>query len=317
MIEKNKSDMQSEIVNILISPRSEPSIMNPIKSALPQNNYRTYKRKKTIQEMFSANTFLDILENKHIKKVTKISDKDTEKLDISSNNKNVFSISSFDSKLNQKHNIKLSMKSLNKNLSNVFHNIPGINKLKYITTEEMDFITGGQRGTDKLNQRNKNKYYNYPYYHNCHTTESSKKCELINNPMNKNVTLEHIIFRNHGSFKGNKVIKNNIKFLRDEYAFEKNSRDFLKSLGSIGSKIDNKMSKIKKENIEKHIKASSQVDRLIFKLKYPYECFEENFGNKPGDKYVKFKFDMRAKKRQLDKMIYGKDLELIKKYKNI
>lgn len=50
---------------------------------------------------------------------------------------------------------------------------------------------------------------------------------------------------------------------------------------------------------------SSKVDRLLFKLENPYECFEENVSsNRPEDKFISFKNQIVKQKNKTIKMFY-------------
>ena len=58
-------------------------------------------------------------------------------------------------------------------------------------------------------------------------------------------------------------------------------------------------------NIKK-VKRSSQIDRLIFKIENPEECFEEFVDKeKPGDKYQAFRNQILRHRNKIDKMIIG------------
>jgi hypothetical protein len=55
----------------------------------------------------------------------------------------------------------------------------------------------------------------------------------------------------------------------------------------------------------KFFNKSSKVDRLLFKLENPYECFEENVSsNRPEDKFISFKNQIVKQKNKTIKMFY-------------
>ena len=54
----------------------------------------------------------------------------------------------------------------------------------------------------------------------------------------------------------------------------------------------------------KRVKRSSQIDRLLFKIENPEECFEEFVDKeKPGDKYLAFRNQILRHRNKIDKMI--------------
>ncbi len=70
-----------------------------------------------------------------------------------------------------------------------------------------------------------------------------------------------------------------------------------------------------KESIEKidFLNRGSKIDRLIFCIEKPNECFEENlFDKKPGDKYRLLKNQLYQHKNKLDKIIKEIKLNQIK-----
>ena len=65
------------------------------------------------------------------------------------------------------------------------------------------------------------------------------------------------------------------------------------------------MKKLKINNLPKtrYFNRSSQVDRLIFKLEFPNECFEDNvYTNKPEDKFISLKNQIAKQKSKTIKM---------------
>ena len=57
---------------------------------------------------------------------------------------------------------------------------------------------------------------------------------------------------------------------------------------------------------------SSKIDRLIFKLEKPNECFEENvYSLKAGDKYISFKNQIIKQRKQIEKIFYKNKMSLI------
>ena len=77
----------------------------------------------------------------------------------------------------------------------------------------------------------------------------------------------------------------------------------------------NKNNKININNGDKKKKnflnKSSKVDRLIFQLENPYECFEDNVSsNRPEDKFILFKNQIRKQKNKTIKMFYDYKMDL-------
>ena len=57
---------------------------------------------------------------------------------------------------------------------------------------------------------------------------------------------------------------------------------------------------------------SSKIDRLIFKLEKPNECFEENvYSLKAGDKYISLKNQIIKQRKQIEKIFYKNKMSLI------
>ena len=93
---------------------------------------------------------------------------------------------------------------------------------------------------------------------------------------------------------------------------------------TINNKNNNKIKsslKIKKvnSNMPKELKRNSIVDRLLFKITNPDECFEEYLSSeKPMfDKYIKFKKQIQKKQLQTYKMLLDVELEQVNTMKEL
>ena len=68
-------------------------------------------------------------------------------------------------------------------------------------------------------------------------------------------------------------------------------------------------------NITKKLKRASIIDRLIFKITNPDDCFEDYIiSDKPGDKYINFYKQIKKKQNQIYKMLLDVMLEQKKNY---
>ena len=77
---------------------------------------------------------------------------------------------------------------------------------------------------------------------------------------------------------------------------------------------DDENIKIHSPNAQKNhlLNRSSKIDRLIFKLENPNECFEENvYSLKAGDKYISFKNQIIRQRKQIEKIFYKNKMSLI------
>ena len=68
-------------------------------------------------------------------------------------------------------------------------------------------------------------------------------------------------------------------------------------------------------NITKKLKRASIIDRLIFKITNPDDCFEDYIiSDKPGDKYINFYKQIKKKQNQIYKILLDVMLEQKKNY---
>ncbi len=68
-------------------------------------------------------------------------------------------------------------------------------------------------------------------------------------------------------------------------------------------------------NIKKKLNRASIIDRLIFKVTNPDDCFEDYIiSDKPGDKYINFYKQIKKKQNQIYKMLLDVMLEQKKNY---
>ena len=80
--------------------------------------------------------------------------------------------------------------------------------------------------------------------------------------------------------------------------------------------IDNNNNEMKKLNIKnipktRYLNRSSKVDRLLFKLENPNECFEDNvYSNRPEDKFISFKNQIAKQKNKTIKMFNDSKMAL-------
>jgi hypothetical protein len=82
------------------------------------------------------------------------------------------------------------------------------------------------------------------------------------------------------------------------------------NLENILLKKNLKSDKTSETNIPKKLKRSSIIDRLLFQVTNPDDCFEDYISSeKPGDKYIKFYKQIKKKKNQTYKILLDVMLE--------
>ena len=264
-------------------------------------------------------------------------------------------------------------------LSEKFKNIPGINKLHYLTDESLSKIIKLQQdyshfySPTPLNniknmkfQQNENIICN-SVFRTCKRldlNDINKKDNKDSNPINKNGIL-FIKLKNINSFKNinykdlnknNRKLKLNINesqlSFKDKNSvyqnynlyiqpnkdskniFIENKKIYKKTILKKNQNRNNSRTKKRKsytyENLtfektfyknnqnnnniiekvydsenrnKKILNKSSKVDRLLFKLENPYECFEDNvITNRPGDRFISFKNQIIKQKNKTIKM---------------
>ena len=133
--------------------------------------------------------------------------------------------------------------------------------------------------------------------------ENSQKVILTNNNIisNKqklNKTKKRVIFQEIQNRRAHTH-----ENLFDEKSYFKNQFESNK-INNENNTSENKKLNIN-NNKKKFLNKSSKVDRLLFKLENPYECFEENVcTNNPGDKFVFLKNQIIKQKHKTTKLFY-------------
>jgi len=116
----------------------------------------------------------------------------------------------------------------------------------------------------------------------------------INKNKNNNINKKNNINKNNSINENNNINDNNKKFI----SLNKN-----------------------KENKIKFAKRYSLLDKLLIKLSYPEETFEDfiHFSKpiRPGDKYKKFQSQLFENKKKIEKMIQNLDKNIMRKNQNI
>ena len=201
-----------------------------------------------------------------------------------------------------KNENKKSAKSYRKNRTN---------KLSNITLQNYEFIKksfDSKFFKSNLNEENNMSTSSLNTIKNEHKTDTYLSQDK--NEKNK-------ININLSSIKGNKnkkINKNNIKIILNNIRnakmdpVNKNNENLFTSkwLLSIINSI---------RNYDRGRRRSSVVDRLVFNIEKPEECFEENLmikEEKPGDKYLLFKYQLMQHKSKLDGILRDIKLSQIK-----
>ena len=177
-----------------------------------------------------------------------------------------------------------------------------INDFNISTTHKKININNNNRILSLMNKHKNNKCFKL--YSN--TNECSEKvlCEDTNNSSSKRESKK----RNKRIFSG--YISRRKSQTHQNLFDENNNNNKATKNKSYIINIDNnnkskEMKKLNKNNLPKSrfFNRSSQVDRLIFKLEYPNECFEDNvYTNRPEDKFISLKNQIAKQKTKTIKM---------------
>ena len=128
-----------------------------------------------------------------------------------------------------------------------------------------------------------------------------RKLILRNNDINENITNMKTAqtIETGKKNKTKKKIKISTKSLSNQINLE-----------NILLKKNLKSDKTSETNIPKKLKRSSIIDRLLFQVTNPDDCFEDYISSeKPGDKYIKFYKQIKKKKNQTYKILLDVMLE--------
>lgn len=213
------------------------------------------------------------------------------------------------------------------NLNKKFHDLPVVSKFHNITDEKINELI-------KSNNNNRRKSLNLKKTNNyikSNINKNSSKKNYINFVCQNNNDKNIFIVKNIRRMKSKKL-KMRLSELNSNFT---NSLSYLKSNNrntnynnnnSASNKKDisrinlNKQMKLNKTNINLELsknidlyRRGSIVDRLVFYIEKPDECFEENLTDeKPSDKYQMFKNQINKHKDKLDKIIKEIKLNQIK-----
>ncbi len=213
------------------------------------------------------------------------------------------------------------------NLNKKFHDLPVVSKFHNITDEKINELI-------KSNNNNRRKSLNLKKTNNNIKTNINKntsKKNYINFVCQTNNDKNMFIVKNMSRMKSKKLkirlSELNSNFTNSLSNLKNNNRNInYNNNNSTSNKKDishsnlNKQIKLNKTNINlEPIKSidlyrrGSIVDRLVFYIEKPDECFEENLTDeKPSDKYQMFKNQINKHKDKLDKILKEIKLNQIK-----
>ena len=280
-------------------------------------NNATSKNKINYAKLkFNKNVLIQILKKTRLKKIVQ------SKIKLNNNNNNNNKIP-----LKINHFNHLS-KALNENskvvskLNTNFKTIPGLEKFHNITLEKINDLisTSNDSNYDIKDNNNINNINQRLKTDNIKKTTIEKIKNKYIDINDINISKENILpyLNTKTNYNNDKNDINNNNNKKKRYLSLTKSRKNTINKESINNKKKVFMSKTSKnfatnkwlESIRDSIKRfdimhrRSRVDRLIFVIENPEGCFEENlFDEKPGDKYIMLKTQMKKHKNKFEDII--------------
>ena len=219
------------------------------------------------------------------------------------------------------------------NLNKKFRDLPGLSKFHNLTDEKMNNLIKTEEKAYKLIKSYDSKKSQTNFINNKNIiNQNDNETKIYNNRYfdDKNI----IIFNNKNDFLrhsiGSKKVKLTINKLKQKLSNKLLTYDSLSNLKNekeIIDKVSPKIKLIKNNNNDAKVwmaslknsfdfdlyNRGSKIDRLIFYIEKPGECFEEHLKDKkPGDKYQLFKNQIAKHKTKLDNIIKEMRLNQIK-----
>ena len=283
---------------------------------------------------FEQNILLSLLKKTHLKK-----------------HKQKITLSKFNSESYDKNNINTDDIKISYNINKKFRDLPVLSKFRNLTYEKMNSLIKSEDELTEPKQlnninKNNNNYKSYDYLINKRKNLSLLKNNFINTKLFNNKYNNKNLYNNNDIFQlnSNQIFskynntfssvknksKKKIALTSNSFSNLKNKKEkniFNTSLSNIKNIKLNKNNKIKKKIIIqkwlnsftnsnksiKRLRRDSKVDRLVFFIEKPKECFEENLlDKKPGDKYQLFKEQLVKHKNKLENIIKEIKLNQIK-----
>ena len=303
------------------SSRIKPINNSKFSYTMPNLKNKISKKKNLSNHLkFNNNILLNLLKKSNLKKKRFISQTHSKITFNSFNDENI------NSKLTK--DIKILY-----NLNKKFHDLPGLSKFHNLTNEKMNNLIKTEESSYNLIKTYENKKSQI----NLKIKERVfDNIELINNKRylndkniiivnNKNDFLRHSLGAKKFKLNINKLKKSTTTNLYTNSSSSNQQNEKASILDKISHEKKIKLIKNNTNNTQiwmAPLKSSSNhnilhrgsiVDRLVFYIEKPEECFEENLlDKKPGDKYQLFKNQLTKHKNKLENIIKEIRLNQIK-----
>ena len=281
---------------------------------------------------FNQNILLNLLKKSNLKK-----------------HKKAITLSKFNSNSYNENILNTDFK-ISFNINKKFRDLPGLSKFRNLTYEKMNYLLKSEdKLTNEIKLNNLNNNDNHKSYDCLNKREnlSLLNKNIINKKIFNNRYNNIKLYNRNDLFKLNKELEpnkflsnynNTFSSLKNNYKMAKTSKSFsniknrkekimIDTTTNIQNILLKKNIKIKNKHsiqkwlnsiknsikIFKFLQRDSKVDRLIFFIEKPTECFEENLlDNKPGDKYQLLKSQIVKHKNKLENIIKEIKLNQIK-----
>ena len=303
------------------SSRIKPINNSKFSYTMPNLKNKISKKKNLSNHLkFNNNILLNLLKKSNLKKKRFISQTHSKITFNSFNNENI------NSKLTK--DIKILY-----NLNKKFHDLPGLSKFHNLTNEKMNNLIKTEENSYNLIKTYENKKSQI----NLKIKERVfDNIELINNKRylndkniiivnNKNDFLRHSLGAKKFKLNVNKLKKSTTTnlYTNSSSSNQQNEKAAIldkispeKKIKLIKNNTNNTqiwMAPLKNSSNRNILRRGSIVDRLVFYIEKPEECFEENLlDKKPGDKYQLFKNQLTKHKNKLENIIKEIRLNQIK-----
>ena len=303
------------------SSRIKPINNSKFSYTMPNLKNKISKKKNLSNHLkFNNNILINLLKKSNLKKKRFISQTHSKITFNSFNNENI------NSKLTK--DIKILY-----NLNKKFHDLPGLSKFHNLTNEKMNNLIKTEESSYNLIKTYENKKSQI----NLKIKERVfDNIELINNKRylndkniiivnNKNDFLRHSLGAKKFKLNVNKLKKSTTTnlYTNSSSSNQQNEKAAIldkispeKKIKLIKNNTNNTqiwMAPLKNSSNRNILRRGSIVDRLVFYIEKPEECFEENLlDKKPGDKYQLFKNQLTKHKNKLENIIKEIRLNQIK-----
>ena len=303
------------------SSRIKPINNSKFSYTMPNLKNKISKKKNLSNHLkFNNNILLNLLKKSNLKKKRFISQTHSKITFNSFNDENI------NSKLTK--DIKILY-----NLNKKFHDLPGLSKFHNLTNEKMNnlikteensynLIKTYQNKKSQINLKIKERVFDNIELINNKRYLNDKNIIIVNN---KNDFLRHSLGAKKFKLNVNKLKKSTTTNLytnssssnqQNEKASILDKISHEKKIKLIKNNTNNTqiwMAPLKSSSNRNILRRGSIVDRLVFYIEKPEECFEENLlDKKPGDKYQLFKNQLTKHKNKLENIIKEIRLNQIK-----